>query len=598
MKSYHLKWASHLPNMGEVFNTLYQSEGLADVTLACEDGSIKAHKLILSTCSDYFLELFLECTSKRTVVVLPNIKSAELKDLMTFIYTGEIRADEDTLASLLQVAELLGVRGLHRNKASPEETSSPTTSPIKAEVDPAPAVMDIKTEAAHDQEGLEESLEEEEQHPPSVTPAISIGLALSQTNQILNYSQANPQISEAPISRPIYTAVTQASTAGQDQLYNLPLPPPASVNSPLVNLAAMYQAAHTINQFSPTKQNHHNHGGYNQFGSPTKTSQAFALPNHPTLSLANPSIASLSNPSIGFSNPSLSLPNAASLNLANHPAAVSMAGHLANPNGMAGLSNSSLSLSPAKPISHNPPAPAPPQPSPKQQQQQENSKSQQENKIQQIDLSPADINSIMSQATLPICPLCSKDCANLPNLRSHLQVHNSIKPFSCTFCDSKFARVSHLNRHIRTHTGERPFPCTLCDKSFARQDKLKVHMDRHNKEGGLLPPQAKKAKKSQPLQEPQQQQQQHPLPRGGGGLTAKIEPVTIATSSPGGMPSSDHMASYNPANSLWNGFGMYDTAAGYPHQPVYPGMVNPGAYMPPLQNVMRIGECSVKPVGQ
>ena len=56
--------------------------------------------------------------------------------------------------------------------------------------------------------------------------------------------------------------------------------------------------------------------------------------------------------------------------------------------------------------------------------------------------------------------------------------------------------------------------------------------------------------------------------------------------------------SYNPANSLWNGFGMYDTAAGYPHQPVYPGMVNPGAYMPPLQNVMRIGECSVKPVGQ
>ena len=43
---------------------------------------------------------------------------------------------------------------------------------------------------------------------------------------------------------------------------------------------------------------------------------------------------------------------------------------------------------------------------------------------------------------------------------------------------------------------------------------------------------------------------------------------------------------------------MYDTAASYPHQPVYPGMVNPGAYMPPLQNVMRIGECSVKPVGQ
>ena len=55
MKSYHLKWASHLPNMGLVFSTLYQSEDLSDVTLCCEDGSVRAHKLLLSTCSDYFL---------------------------------------------------------------------------------------------------------------------------------------------------------------------------------------------------------------------------------------------------------------------------------------------------------------------------------------------------------------------------------------------------------------------------------------------------------------------------------------------------------------------------------------------------------------
>ena len=55
MKSYHLKWTSHLPNMGLVFSTLYQSEDLSDVTLNCEDGSVRAHKLLLSTCSDYFL---------------------------------------------------------------------------------------------------------------------------------------------------------------------------------------------------------------------------------------------------------------------------------------------------------------------------------------------------------------------------------------------------------------------------------------------------------------------------------------------------------------------------------------------------------------
>merc|ERR1712088_1144206 len=96
-----------------------------------------------------------------------------------------------------------------------------------------------------------------------------------------------------------------------------------------------------------------------------------------------------------------------------------------------------------------------------------------------LDLLPDDVNAIMAQSTSPVCPICNKDCSNFPNLRSHLQVHNNIRPYACTFCEAKFARVSHLNRHIRTHTGERPFACERCGKSFARQDKLKLHMDRH-----------------------------------------------------------------------------------------------------------------------
>ena len=36
-------------------NTDFQTEGLSDVCLGCSDGSLRAHKLILSTCSDYFL---------------------------------------------------------------------------------------------------------------------------------------------------------------------------------------------------------------------------------------------------------------------------------------------------------------------------------------------------------------------------------------------------------------------------------------------------------------------------------------------------------------------------------------------------------------
>ena len=54
-RSYHLKWSDHIPNMSDVFRTLYDSGGLTDVTLATGNGSVRAHRLILSTCSNYFL---------------------------------------------------------------------------------------------------------------------------------------------------------------------------------------------------------------------------------------------------------------------------------------------------------------------------------------------------------------------------------------------------------------------------------------------------------------------------------------------------------------------------------------------------------------
>ena len=61
MKSDHLKWSSHSANMETVFTSLYETEGLSDVTLVCAGGErIKAHRIILSACSNYFLTMFLE----------------------------------------------------------------------------------------------------------------------------------------------------------------------------------------------------------------------------------------------------------------------------------------------------------------------------------------------------------------------------------------------------------------------------------------------------------------------------------------------------------------------------------------------------------
>jgi len=527
MKSFHLRWASHLPNMGSVFASLYQTEGLSDVCLGCSDGSLRAHKLILSTCSDYFLDLFLESQSKRTVVVLPGVKVAHLKTLLGFIYTGEVKVSEEELPDLLEVAEMLGVRGLKANKDDedkgeeeegegnvhpreeeeekesfqeegvaktepevfknlddnpPQPTQIQDPPMLKAEptaqLDPLKSPMGNGKEEAT--QNLEEEKEEEEEEGSPV--------------------KTEPALSEMVAPKPTY--------AGLQSQYGYIAP----YMSPLVsmsNLAAMYQ-----------QQQQHQQQQHQQLQQQQQQIQQQHLAPTPAQQQQTPAGES-------------AVPVKTDPSTYSHP------------------------LEHYRQVSD-------------------------EGKVP-LDLLPDDVNAIMAQSTSPVCPICNKDCSNFPNLRSHLQVHNNIRPYACTFCEAKFARVSHLNRHIRTHTGERPFACERCGKSFARQDKLKLHMDRHlglgspgaegkNELLGLLgnmgsnsnEPARKKVKTEKTSTKPDNSQDS-PTPTSSSSpysnmLAGSNTPTMVGSSS---------------SSSLWGGFPLYpqhQTA----YQTMYPGMVYPG----------------------
>ncbi|XP_067139153.1 protein tramtrack, beta isoform-like isoform X3 [Centruroides vittatus] len=107
-----LKWNNHQVNMVTVFDQLLSSEALVDVTLACEGLSLKAHKIILSACSPFFQSLFLENPCKHPIVILKDMKYAELKAIVEFIYRGEVNVSHDQLSALLKTAEMLNIRGL------------------------------------------------------------------------------------------------------------------------------------------------------------------------------------------------------------------------------------------------------------------------------------------------------------------------------------------------------------------------------------------------------------------------------------------------------------------------------------------------------
>ncbi|XP_047119195.1 longitudinals lacking protein-like [Schistocerca piceifrons] len=110
---YCLRWNNHQSNLLGVFSQLLQDESLVDVTLACAEGhSIRAHKVVLSACSSYFQTLFVDHPSRHPIVILKDVRFAELRTLVEFMYKGEVNVEYCQLSALLKTAESLKVKGL------------------------------------------------------------------------------------------------------------------------------------------------------------------------------------------------------------------------------------------------------------------------------------------------------------------------------------------------------------------------------------------------------------------------------------------------------------------------------------------------------
>lgn len=109
---FYLRWNNHTNNILQVFMEQLTAENLVDVTISCEGKFIKAHKMVLSACSPYFQELFRVHEVAHPVIIMNGVRFADLKQVIEFMYKGEIKILETELEKLLSVAENLQVKGL------------------------------------------------------------------------------------------------------------------------------------------------------------------------------------------------------------------------------------------------------------------------------------------------------------------------------------------------------------------------------------------------------------------------------------------------------------------------------------------------------
>ncbi|XP_069960552.1 protein tramtrack, beta isoform-like isoform X1 [Cherax quadricarinatus] len=107
-----LRWNNHQSNIISVFEQLLQTESFVDVTLAVEGMTLKAHKVVLSACSPYFQAVLASHPDKHPIVILKDVRYTDMRDLLDFMYRGEVSVDQDNLSGFLRVAESLRIKGL------------------------------------------------------------------------------------------------------------------------------------------------------------------------------------------------------------------------------------------------------------------------------------------------------------------------------------------------------------------------------------------------------------------------------------------------------------------------------------------------------
>lgn len=128
-----LKWNDFEANISGAFRELRDDKDFFDVTLACDDDQINAHKVILSACSPFFKNILRRNPHQHPLLYMKGVSYSNLQSVLNFMYHGEVNVAQDELNNFLAVAEDLRVKGLTQGNS---QGSSNTKSASKPQPEP------------------------------------------------------------------------------------------------------------------------------------------------------------------------------------------------------------------------------------------------------------------------------------------------------------------------------------------------------------------------------------------------------------------------------------------------------------------------------
>ncbi|XP_069173679.1 protein tramtrack, beta isoform isoform X6 [Procambarus clarkii] len=485
-----LSWNNHSATFCHTLASLRAKERYTDVTLACDGKFYPVHKLVLSTCSEYFENMFEHTPCKHPVVVLRDVQCDELEALLSYMYAGVVSVAQTDLARLIKVAELLQIKGLavpdeppnSSKTAHHQRNSDDRASPhIRSRHSYERSSPYTKTKQSHSSSDdrssphpkrrrrIESDSPHEDIHSKSSSP--SKGTSRSVDGDQLQEDQ-NTWAEDQDVrlrgeteqeDRVDYPSVTQDSLTAKVQV---------TLDESLVKEEVVDDL---IDSHNDTSEPDHNYdcltgdssgGGQDQVGlltpkydhmsSDQDVLTQSALTQPPPLHEAV--IEALAGPS----------------GMQAWPGGGDMARRLALGEGFVAEGNQDLaSLALGQPGA---------------QAHQLVGVDSDGPRTGRGEVSGAGMD-LTKRRKLKKCPFCTYSTTRLSHMISHNRTHTGEKPYSCPICSFQTCRSDNLRRHIRNHAGEKPYICHQCPLSFTTKGNLSKHLRSHVQDpfGSVLP---------------------------------------------------------------------------------------------------------------
>nr|XP_045582636.1 zinc finger and BTB domain-containing protein 7A-like isoform X24 [Procambarus clarkii] len=484
-----LSWNNHRATFCHILSTLREKERYTDVTVACEGKFYQVHKLVLSTCSEYFEKIFENTPCKHPVIVLKDVQTDELEALLSYMYEGAVSVAQNDLARLIKAAEVLRVKGL----AVPDEP--PISESSNKRLTQSRNATDDRSSPHPKRRRREESNAYMQGAQTSTTPPASPRASPfhneSETQHSTSRTQSDSQWMEQRSSEreeqstdhPLddrlgdHTATSRSS----------PTPPQVEVMVD-ESLVKEEMVDHVDNSQDDVVDSGMDYGS---MGSDSRLDGSGGGEEDPSSQMLPNKFEHKVNPSQGQAQP---LPEAVVEALAGPSG---MQGWLSEmPAGFSGLEgyggDGSQDVHPSS------------QGAPVTQSQAHQLVEREtislwtggrrttrewqgltSSKVHQCPYCPynttdsSNFRRHTSKHTgkrLIYCTYCSYSTTRKDQLKDHINIHTGERPFSCPYCRYKATQKSSLNVHIRRHTGEKPYTCSYCPYQAAHKSSLNIHM--------------------------------------------------------------------------------------------------------------------------